>query len=454
MLRRWITATCAAATLTAAAQAQKIPPAAECKLSTPGFAGWFADHKAGKDGLVTFADSVGFPTQSSACDFYKWAHRMFLWTMSPVQGALVLDSPVFFNVAFSSTGGTYIPNGSNRFALRGAKPQSIQSGGQAGGNDTLMALNGSLVYFGVNANDVYAWFNTAVTNGAIPVGTPFPSSQAELDPIVAYAKLKGVDLPDAKALTMEIKSAWVDFATLADKSEYITMPAVVPNYKRVSPTNWVIDAQIPTVPKTLALVGIHVVGPVKGHPEMVWSTFEHKRNAPDNAYYVSGKRQPVPFNSKGKWTFMADAGTQAGALVAQMTVSSADGSITATPGNTIRANNVYRVMPWGNDGSTSASAANNSRLISLNGDIRRMLGALGDVRANYFQVGAVWTRDGSVPANPGDTSKQAGSLRLGNATMETYHQANTPGCFGCHNATSSIGTSHMFSVSNTPLVAK
>ena len=31
----------------------------------------------------------------------------------------------------------------------------------------------------------------------------------------------------------------------------------------------------------MALVGLHVVGVVQGHPEFVWATFEHDKNAPD-----------------------------------------------------------------------------------------------------------------------------------------------------------------------------
>jgi hypothetical protein len=95
-------------------------------------------------------------------------------------------------------------------------------------------------------------------------------------------------------------------------------------------------------------------------------------------------------------------------------------------------------------------------LLSLNLDIATMLDLVGDRRANYLQVGAVWTSDGSIPPSPTDP-KLGGSLRLANTTMETYHQLPVAspasmGCFGCHNATSSTGTSHLFPIN--PLVKK
>lgn len=428
-----------------------------CSLSPKQFNTWFPSGRVTNGGLVTFADSVGFPTQNTACDFYKWAHQMFLWITSPAAGGLVLDSPVFYDVNFDSSGGHYIPNGPtggvHSFILRGTKPENIQPGGQAGGGYTLLSLNGSLVYFGVHANDVYAWFNTAVSNKVLPATAPFPTTSAELAPILGYASKNGAHLVDGNALTMELKTAWVDAATVANPADYVTTEALVPNYVRASSTLWTIDKNQPSVARTLALVGIHVVGPVQGHPEMVWATFEHRNNAPDNTFYfntLSGQTRVVPYNSAGTWSFMTNGGAQSGALVPQMRVDGKTGDIVATKGNAIRPNNVYRVNPWGS-APTQASAANNSQIISLNLDILGMLAMVGDVRANYFQVGAVWTSDGSIPPTPTDP-KLRGSLLLANATMETYHQvvvsgdSASMGCFGCHRATTSTGTSHLFPI--------
>jgi hypothetical protein len=453
------------------AQAQS---AATCNISSKDLASWYVSGTPTKGGIVTFANSVDFPIKNTACDFYKWSHQMFLWITSPLGQGTILDSPVFYDVNFDSNGNAiYLPNGSvglaararpRTFALRGTKPQSFQPGGQAGGGDTLLSLNGSLVYFGIHANDVYAWFNTAVTNGVMPASSPFPTTKAELQKITQYAEQNKAKLGDANALTMELKTAWVDAATVKNVGDYITMTAAVPNYVgKVGDTTWTISTTTPTVTKTLALVGMHVVGPVQGHPEMVWATFEHRNNAPDDTYYLqfgaSQAIQKVPYNSKGQWTFMSDGGSKVGALTAMMKVDGATGNIVATTGNTIKQNNVYRAMPWGNL-PTSASANNNGQLVSLNKDIRNTLSKLGDVRSNYFQGGAVWTRNGSIPTSGNDTAQQVGSLLLANATMETYHQTNIKGCFGCHNIaaanppTPKTAVSHLFAITNNPLVPK
>ena len=67
----------------------------------------------------------------------------------------------------------------------------------------------------------------------------------------------------------------------------------------------------------MAMVGLHVVGSVKGHPEMVWATFEHIDNAPQNNYvYIATGDDPfgpivqkeVAYDgtSGTSWTFNAD----------------------------------------------------------------------------------------------------------------------------------------------------
>ncbi len=452
-------------------------PVATCNLSDSNFDSWFVSGKASKNGPVTFANSVDFPEENTVCDFYKWSHQMFLWVTSPAGQSIVLESALFYDVIFDAEGnGTYVSSSedSNKFNLRGAKPQRIQAAGQAGGGDTLLTLNGSLVYFGINVNDVYAWFNTAVTNGVItPDTVPFPTTMGELQSITQYAADNGVSLTDADALTMEFKTAWVDILSIAeqDRNNYITIEATVPNYVgNLGDETWTVDSKKPIIQKSLALVGMHVVGPVSGHPEMVWATIEHARNAPDNNYYVESPISfpgpivhEIPYNSAGQWNFMANGGEREGALESQMVVGPKktpkcdSGEICATTSNGIVQNNVYRAMPWGN-APTKESANNNSQLISLNNDIRGFLVG-DDVRQHYFLSGAVWTRDGSVPVDGNDTAEQVGSKLLANTTMETYHQTDVKGCFGCHNNHGNDkdrGTyvSHLFSLTNKPLVPK
>ncbi|HBF30268.1 hypothetical protein [Rhizobium sp.] len=474
-------------------------PAASCSIGPTEFQSWFKGGAILKNGAVTFADSIAFPENNTKCDFYKWGHQMFLWITSPVGGGINITSAQFYNVNFINDQGVYIQGDDtgvlkgdktgkmtgmrasvNTKLLKGLQADTIQPGGQAGGSDGLMSINGSLVYYAVHTNDVYAWFNTAVSNGVIPGTAPFPNTKQDRDAVTAYAKKNGVTLNDADALTVEIKTSWIDAAKVnGDLADYVVITADVPNYVgAVGDKTWTISQTQPTITKRIALVGMHVVGTVKGHPEMVWATFEHKANAPNDSYALS-VQQPgfepqtvtVPYNSSGKWNFMQTNGTQDGALVAQMKVND-DGGISATPGNAIQPNNTYRVHAWGGP-SDASSANNNTQLVTLNENIDFMLANTPngkDVRSNYVQVGGVWTSNGSIPSNASDNVAQVGSLLLANATMETYHQktgqgiipAFQNGCFGCHNTGTTkknptpppTAISHLFSASNVPLVPK
>ncbi|MEB2847016.1 hypothetical protein GAO09_16140 [Rhizobiales bacterium RZME27] len=477
-------------------------PAASCSIGPAEFQGWFANNKISKDGPIVFANSLAFPQNNTKCDFYKWGQQMFLWLTSPSGSGITITSPQIYNVNFNTQGqGIYIQGDDtgflrsdksgemtafrstvNNMVVKGLVAENIQPGGQAGGNDALMSLNGSLVYYAVHANDVYAWFNTAVINGALPETSEFPNSAADLNALLTYVASKGASLKDADALTMEIKTSWIDAAKVnGSVTDYVTITADVPNYQGdVGAAKWTIGTPA-TVTKQLALVGMHVVGTVQGHPEMVWATFEHKSNAPNNTYYLSFMpplNQPIeppaipfPYNSAGQWNFMQPNGSQDGALVPQMTVDG-DGNVVATAGNVVGPNNSYRVNPWGSL-PEPASANNNTQIFTLNANIDYMLANTPtgkDVRSNYIQIGSVWTRNGSIPAEPTDKSQQVGSLFLANTTMETYHQklgpdikpAHQNGCFGCHNLAPTQGsptppptsTSHLFSTDNVPLVGK
>jgi hypothetical protein len=266
---------------------------------------------------------------------------------------------------------------------------------------------------------------------------------------------------------MELKTSWVDAATLADANGYITVPARVPSYTPNSDnTEWV-----PGPPRdvTLALTGIHIAGTVQNHPEFVWATFEHVSNAPDATYYYTddaGDVVPFPYDGSGKFVFLASGADPANANIECMKAQSggatgtiiaetnADGSPVCTGG--IVASDTVRTRPWGSypfgppDVGTTVGGivvtqamvdqivTNNTRLLSLNAAVRGQL-APGDPRANYVQTGSIWT----APATPGgtapvpdgnnpDESVLRGSLGIYNATMETYSFDSAPHCFSCH----------------------
>ena len=263
--------------------------------------------------------------------------------------------------------------------------------GQADGG-VLMAQNGSLVYYSLMVNNVFALYRT-MQGATVPVGTMFPTTQADLNAITTFAANNGMaPVIDSEALAIEIKTSWVEAAGLGpDASTFIQMPAIVPTYDKTNPNDWVPNG---TKVVTLAMVGLHVVGSTAGHPEMLWGTFEHLSNGP-SAQYSYAKTPSgtgvIPQNTVGSWVFCAN-GAVAPFNQMRMQMGGAGGThILPIPPFAIT--NVLRTMPWG---LPSANAVGNAEVISLNNTVRALLHP-ADIRRNYFHGGTTWTIGGAPP---------------------------------------------------------
>jgi hypothetical protein len=369
----------------------------------------------------------------------------------------------------------------------------------------LLAQTGSLVYYGIMVNDVYAYFLTGVKDNVIQPNLPlhsFPTTSSELNAITSLATARGVTFVDSHALAVEIKTSWVEASSLPNKNEYITIEATVPIYDETNSSTW---PQLGTKTMQLALVGMHIVGStsgklkqdplfprpgfgITGHPEMIWATFEHFGNTPNSCYqYLNSNLSlsTVPsstFNNcetssggtmvqpdtTGKWLFSA-SGASGQFNVPNVTQVDLGQPITGAP---IMASNTLRENPWGSafdrvpNPVASSAAQSNSEVIAINNSVQRLLPA-PDIRRNYFLVGATWTLDGKGPTsnqptqqNPNPPTNQVGTSQLANSTMETYHQSvqkfttfgiKTDGgtnCFTCHistpNFAATTDVSHIF----------
>ncbi|HXB36054.1 MAG TPA: hypothetical protein VNV35_21665 [Puia sp.] len=86
-----------------------------------------------------------------------------------------------------------------------------------------------------------------------------------------FAHLRTGVRDDSPALVVELKSAWVLASSVPDPGDYITTTAAVPRYNKTA-TEWTL---VPDVSDTvlLCMIGMHVVGSVNQHPEMIWATF-------------------------------------------------------------------------------------------------------------------------------------------------------------------------------------
>ena len=348
----------------------------------------------------------------------------------------------------------------NRFVFLDAKGKLTQSEvGQATGH-VLMSKQGSLVYYLSSVNDVYAYYMTGVKNGELN-GSRFPVTAGARDSITAYAHKTGHTLPDSNVLALEIKSSWVEASSLPNADQYFQVKATIPVYDTTSNVKWT-----PKGEKTvaMAMVGMHIVGSVAGHPEMIWATYEHNGITPNAAYEYTtkeGKTATQPADTGTGWVFSTDASTTA---VNVPHMGNRDGRktvpyITAQTGKTISASNTQRVFAWGAFGEANprskSAAASNTELISINKTITTLL-APGDVRANYLLIGATWTEKGAAPNGKSYSAQfsapgsAVGTNVLANSTMETYFQTSSKSCFTCHSNSDKPGVlpsnlSHYFS---------
>jgi hypothetical protein len=317
-------------------------------------------------------------------------------------------------------------------------------------SSVLIAQNGSPIYYGIAVNEVTAYQRTML-GASVPQNTLFPTTQGELDTITTFASSHGKTFVDPEALAFEVKTAWVETAGLANPGDYITMTADIPTYDKTNPTVWVKNGHKSA---TVALVGIHVVGSAAGHPEMIWATFEHVGNSPNDAYSYRnsmGGVTPVAQDLSGTWLFCgspcaAPFNDQNRQFIA------GDSIVSSSPPTPVGSDNVIRRKAWGAASDLAPNPlkgpeASNSEIISVNNTVRAVLDS-GDVRRKYIMTGSTWMIAGTFPFNTFDTT-QVGTSKLDNTTMETFtqgadnHAANTDNCFTCHGGHTTT-VSHVF----------
>ena len=320
--------------------------------------------------------------------------------------------------------------------------------GQADGS-VLLTQSDHLIYYATITNDVYAYFLTGNQDHSIPAQTQFPTTQAEVNTIQTFAAAHGGPNPftDPEALTMELKTAWVEASTLSNPGDYITTTGKIPVYKKTTSKLWTATGATKTV--TLALVGMHVVGSTNGHPEMIWATFEHRGNTPLNSYDYDSTTgtKTVGMSTAGTWLFSASG---APGPASNFNIAHADyfmaPNIQGANGFSITGSNTLRNKPFGGGANQApnplipSTAASNTQVIAINNDIQSQMaakGAAADLRLNYIMSGATWTAGGAPPTSPFPTGNQVGTSRLTNSTMETYQQgpntnANGLNCLDCH----------------------
>ncbi len=386
------------------------------------------------------------PPGAPDCDFYKWAWQTFLY-VTYAEGAdqqprfvnYIAPLDLFANKAPLTLTLANRKKGSLNLMPRGAKSASASTVDdvlQATSKGLIVDHSGRAVYYGTHLNDVFEkfvrrnGFDADVTKiGTFDAGTP-------VDPG-----------------SVELKSSWkILDPAVDDADQFFTIEADIPSLKVVTDAmgkkHIETDFQHPRH-ETLALVGLHIVGTVKDHPEFIWATFEHVRNAPglvgqkvdnddavdassDFTFYDLGvKRSECNQNARDMLTL--DVTTQKLTPVTQ----------------------VFRQFRYGSpDNPMTNINEPDDEVTELNRDVRGRLKNAKSVWKNYFLLGAVWIDNPGMNFQPTDTpiadAVLAGETRLSNATMETFTQHELappvppgpakPNCFRCHSAASDTHT--------------
>jgi hypothetical protein len=286
------------------------------------------------------------------------------------------------------------------------KGDVIDYGSEHTDHNVRMAQNGKLLYYGIWVNDVYAAFKAGYTASQAP--SEFPVTKDGFE-----------NLPDADALVIELKTAWIEIGEQdvdEYKNNYLIVDAMIPRYKIVSKNMW--ERTTPDKPATLALVGMRIVFSAKDQPGMIWATFEHISNS-RNMWYEYWTKDGLKWKrwcadpDGGKWLFSND--DKGPFNEARMHVDQASGDILGEKG--IGPSNIRRAKPWGADGGMRND---NTNSININKSVIGQLSKAVDVRKNYIMIGTAW--------------QNQGAHKLANSTMETFQQDSN--CLGCHTGSS------------------
>ncbi len=352
---------------------------------------------------------------NSFCDFHQWAWQSFLWLTQTTGDELRFETfPTVDDVITGKdTSGT---RGVMKLAVRTQKinglPQPLDEVTQADSLGVLVDHGGRAGYYAQYVNPLMfqqiitlQWNNPTVLN-EIPPGTVFQTGNVEL------------------------KASWKVIVPGEETSrfsqKYYVRPALID--RLIAGPGGTIQVDPKSAPQKVqvALVGLHVVGWVNGHPEAVWATFEHDDNAPDLAPSQSPSK-PV---SSRDWTYYT-----ANTLALDCNqVDTADLKLDPATQTLKPISQVCRQFPYGMvAGTTNANDLQNLEAIkTLNASVKEQLGE--DVARNYFEVGAIWT-NGDLQPNNDQQANRLGSTLLNSSVIETFTQnvQSQNNCFSCHN---------------------
>jgi hypothetical protein len=389
------------------------------------------------------------PHPAPDCPFYTASWQTFLFATQPDDNG----NPAFLNYptieqTFGSAATKFFslnrpgflslaprtiqtPNGPHTFGAGAAQAGSLQG--------LLIDQAGNPVFYAIHMNSVFAQFLR--TNG---LTTPQGASNAP--PNLVY--------PTG---AVELKSAWQVVNDASPPTNFFTVRALVPHLKLVD-GQLVVDKVTPPREVTVALLAIHVVFVLRGHPEFIWSSFEHiDPNAnPDTAPSANVNPPAItgdPVISTNTFTLYKAGTTYSNGNILANTndllASFDEPSQSFTKNGQRLQTSIFRLFP-----ASKATDTNlDDEVVSINSKMHQLFatekfGSQTDKRRFYQLVGAVWldkpAKDftfGKAFHNlPGQSSDDtnavvAGEDRMSSTAMESFTQSESfsPNCFSCHN---------------------
>ncbi len=195
--------------------------------------------------------------------------------------------------------------------------------------------------------------------------------------------------------------------------------------------------------KTLALVGLHIIHKTASQPQWVWSTFEHKMNAPDTADIATlSDPDAYTFYSKSCSTKDVPAACSA-KKVNNVAATKTSCNVNTSPAYSLDKANGCDPYPIQVSRDFKIKDTTDNKIASINASAQKLIkqANANSVFANYQLVNTLWSsaaiNDNAPPGNPPLTplsisgaTPTISEVPVANTTLETYAQGFN--CLSCH----------------------
>ena len=424
------------------------------------------------------------------CEFYRWAWHTFLYVTQPDKAGRpeFLNYPTFEDVFKKKQSPLFAEQRPATLSLAprvlfypnkapSSAPSEFSDFQQATVSAILVDQNNHAVFYALHLNKEFRQFILDYNLNTVD-GLKTAPSDLEIRPG-----------------SVELKSAWLIVDDPNSFRNYFQTRATVSIFKTLENGKIVPDGT-KTREVTVALLAIHVVGIIEGHPEFIWATFEHVQFKNDKDRNGVRDNAPASVSNPDQLPVMVSRETKkyqlypSGELGAAAPADNANQPI-RTPALKLDTKNqtfspstpIYRAYPSSqasDPSSTPPTPGEDPEIVDLNQNVRDLFVKKhldkNDKRANYQLVGAVWLNtprglpSKNIPADfveglafsnavKRDPPVLAGEDRLSSTAMESFtqlendpHGNSFPNCFSCHDTqavaglnASRLNVSHLFS---------